>query len=123
MVEDFRRALARVQSDYGFYVECQTRPGAALAGYDLSEEERSTLLDPERLAEVLAAGSGAYKLPPITIKICGTHDWINRAATAEAMAADPRRAEEVAREVEAIGQARTREDRRSATLRLMELLG
>lgn len=80
MLDDFKRALARVQSDYDFYVECQASPATALTGYDLSPEERSTLLDPEQLAAALEKGIGVHKLPPITIKICGTHDWINRAA-------------------------------------------
>jgi hypothetical protein len=57
-LEDFRRALGRVQSDYGFYVECQANPAVALAGYDLSVDERSTLLDPEKLADVLKRGIG-----------------------------------------------------------------
>lgn len=121
MLDDFKRALARVQSDYDFYVECQASPATALTGYDLSPEERSTLLDPEQLAAALEKGIGVHKLPPITIKICGTHDWINRAALdAET---DPERASQVAVEVDAIGRARTREERAGATLRLMELLG
>jgi hypothetical protein len=36
VLEDFKRALARAQSDYGFYIDCQTNTAVALAGYDLS---------------------------------------------------------------------------------------
>ena len=123
MVEDFKRALARVQGDYEFYVECQANPAAALADYDLTPEERSTLLDPEKLAAALDKGVGVeVKLRPITVKISGSHDWINRAATADA-AADPARAAKVADEIDAIERARTREERAGAAQRLMELLG
>lgn len=119
MLDDFERALARVQGDYGFYIECQANPQAALAAYDLSDDERAKLLDPEQLAEVLKRGIGVHKLPPITIKICGTHDWINRAAVGASVA----NGVDVAREVEAVKRARTRTERHRATLRLMELIG
>ena len=121
-MEDFRRALGRVQSDYGFYVECQANPAVALAGYDLSVDERSTLLDPEKLADVLKRGIGVHKLPPLTIKICGTHDWVNRAVPADA-AIDADRDAKVALEVEAVRRARTPEERTGAALRLMDLIG
>ena len=122
MLEDFKRALARVQSDYEFYVECQESPGVALAGYELSEEERSTLLDPEKLATALDKGIGLAELrPSITVKISGSHDWINVAATD--VAADQAHAAKVATQIDSIEKARSREERAGATLRLMELLG
>lgn len=123
MLEDFKRALARVQSDFGFYVECQANPAVALAGYDLSADERRALTDPERLAEVFRPGAGVLNLrPSITIKISGSHDWVNRAATKTAMA-DVDGEAGVATEVEAIKRARTDEERTGAAFRLMELIG
>ena len=72
MLEDFKRALARVQSDYGFYIGCQTNPAVALAGYDLSADERSALTDPEKLADMLKRGDRrSAQLRPITVKISG----------------------------------------------------
>jgi hypothetical protein len=123
VLEDFKRALARVQSDYGFYIECQTSPAVALAGYDLSPDERSTLIDPEKLADVLKRGIGVHRLPPITIKICGTHDWINRAAALDGAMDDADRDAKVATEVDAIRRATTRDERTGAAVRLMELIG
>jgi hypothetical protein len=121
VLEDFKRALARSQSDYGFYIDCQTNPAVALAGYDLSSDERSALTDPAKLADVLRGGIGVSPLR-ITVTISGKHDWVNRAPrpkppkppTADAM---------VATEVEAIQQASTPEARTGAAVRLMELLG
>ena len=49
MLDSFKAALARVQSDYEFYIGCQTDPASTLAGYDLSPEERSALTDPDEL--------------------------------------------------------------------------
>ena len=123
MVKDFKGALARVQSDYGFYIDCQSNPALALAGYDLSPDERSALHDPEKLADVLKRGIGVNKLPPITIKICGTHDWVNRAAAMDAGAEDAARDAKVATEVEAIKRAGTGDERTHAVGRLMELIG
>jgi hypothetical protein len=123
MLEDFKRALARVQSDYGFYIDCQANPAAALAGYDISPDERSALIDPEKLADVFKRGIGVYKLPPITIKICGTHDWVNRAGQRNAAMEDTDRDARVANEVDAIRRASTREERTDAVVRLMELIG
>jgi hypothetical protein len=121
VLEDFKQALARVQSDYQFYIECQTRPAVALAGYDLSADERSTLSDPDKLAEVLKGGvvSG---LRGITVTISGKHDWINRAAAMSATDEADRGAK-VAREVEAIKGASTGEERTEAAFRLMEQIG
>jgi len=123
VLEDFKRALARVQSDYGFYIDCQMSPALALAGYDLSPDERSALSEPERLAEMLKRGIGVNRLRPITIKISGTHDWVNRAASAEAAIANAEHDAKVAVEVEAIGRAGTDAQRTEATVRLMELIG
>ena len=78
MLDDFKRALARVQSDFGFYIDCQTNPAVALAGYDLTPDERSALIDPGEARRVLKRGVGVVNMRPgITIKICGTHDWVN----------------------------------------------
>jgi hypothetical protein len=123
VLEDFKKALARVQSDYGFYIECQANPAVALAGYDLSDEERLAISDPEKLADILKRGIGVYRLPPITIKICGTHDWINRAAAMEAGQPDAERDAKVATEVGAIRRAGTDEERTGAVFRLMEAIG
>jgi hypothetical protein len=123
MLEDFKRALARVQSDYGFYIDCQARPAAALAGYDLNPDERAALIDPQKLADVLKGGIGINKLPPITIKICGTHDWVNRAVPVSAAAEDTGRGARIAREIDTIRRAGTGEERTEAVIRLMELLG
>ena len=57
MLDDFKRALARVQRDFGFYIGCQTEPAAALAGYDLSPAERRALTEPDTLSEMLRSGS------------------------------------------------------------------
>jgi len=50
VLNDFKRALGRVQSDYGFYIECQANPAVALADYDLTAEERLTKLPPNALS-------------------------------------------------------------------------
>jgi hypothetical protein len=122
-LEDFTRALARVQSDYGFYIDCQANPAVALAGYDLSADERSALIDPQKLAGVLRGGIGISRIRPITIKISGTHDWVNRASPKKTAMADVDLDAKVATEVEAIRQATTDEARTGAAVRLMELIG
>jgi hypothetical protein len=119
MANDFKAALARVQSDYSFYVQCQADPATALADYALTDEERAALTDPDLLAGALKRGSEAMRLPSITIKISGTHDWVNRAATHHEQQVD----DLVAREVEAIRAADSDEERTQSTLRLMQLLG
>jgi hypothetical protein len=116
--DDFKAALARVQSDYTFYIQCQADPVTALADYSLSPQERATLCDPQRLADSLKHGSG-LRLPTITIKISGTHDWINRAAPPPKDDID----ELIAREVESVKRADDDAERRASTLRLMQLLG
>ena len=126
MLEDFKKALARVQSDYGFYIGCQTNPTLALAGYDLSPDERSALSDPESLADMLKRGIGITQLRPITVKVSGKHDWINRAVPVNLEMAAIEKADrdaKVALQVESIKQARTNDERVRATVGLMELIG
>jgi hypothetical protein len=123
MVQDFKRALARVQSDYGFYIACQTNPAIALEGYSLSPDERSALSDPEKLADVLKRGVGISRLRPITVKISGKHDWVNRAIPVDAAVEQADRDAKVAREVGAVKRASTHEERTAATVRLMGLIG
>jgi hypothetical protein len=115
VVEDFKRALARVQTDYEFYIDCQTNPDEALAGYDLSPDERATLSDPKKLADMLIRG--------IRITISGTHDWVNRAAPKSKAMEKADRDAKVATEVQAIKQATTDDERTGAAIRLMELVG
>jgi hypothetical protein len=119
MIESFTAALARVQSDFDFYVACQTDADAALAEYDLSAEERAALTDPDVLADVLKKGLMPRNRPAITVKISGTHDWVNRTKK------PPRRLDQarIQREVQTIGEASTDDDRTQAALRLMELIG
>jgi hypothetical protein len=117
MAKDFKRALARVQGDYDFYVHCQVNPGEALEEYDLSPEERATLTDPEKLAEALKTGVG------VKITISGTHDWVNRAGRKTASIAEPDHDRKVADEVHAIRSATTDDERTEAAVRLMELIG
>jgi hypothetical protein len=124
LLEDFKRALARVQSDYGFYIGCQTNPAVALEGYSLSPDERLALTHPGKLADVLKEGIGVSKLRPITVKISGKHDWVNRAAVSMDSAVEQAdRDAKVALEVDAIKRAATGEERTEATVRLMGLIG
>jgi hypothetical protein len=120
VLDDFTRALARVQSDYDFYVECHANPADALAGYDLTEDERSTLTDPVKLADVLKGGVGANRLRPITVTVKGKHDWVNRLASPNRPEAT---AGAVAREVDAVRRAGTHDGRVQAAVRLMGLIG
>src|SRR5438034_8624441 len=115
MLEHFKRALARVQSDYGFYIDCQANPALALAGYDLSPDERSALTDPEKLAGLLRGGLG---ISPLRITISGTHDWVNRTRPRRKTTtmADVGRDAKVATEVEAIRKASTDEARTGAAV-------
>jgi hypothetical protein len=122
-LDDFKRALARVQRDFGFYIGCQTEPAAALAGYDLSPAERRALIEPDTLSEMLRGGIGVSGMrPSITVKISGSHDWVNRAMTTEpAVAAD--RDARLAAEVEAVRRAGSERERTAAVVRLLELIG
>jgi hypothetical protein len=119
MRDDFKTALSRVQSDYAFFIQCQSDPAKALADYSLSPEERATLRDPERLADALKRGRDPRLLPSITIKISGTHDWINRTPPKRKNEAD----ELIAREVESVKRAVNDDERGEAALRLIQLLG
>jgi hypothetical protein len=121
MLDDFKRALARVHADYAFYIACQADPAAALATYDLTDGERELLSNPERLADALNGASD--KLPSITITISGKHDWVNRTRTTKAGADLAANDAEVAARVAAIGQAGSSGERSEAVLRLMELIG
>ena len=140
MLDDLKRALARVQSDYAFYVDCQTNPALALAGYDLSADERSALTDPKKLADVLLNGGLGISRLGITVTIKGRHDWVNRSPRPKPKPPNPtmEQADDGAKgeffgrqiagaeggaQVEAIKRASTSDARTGATLRLMELLG
>ncbi len=114
MTTNFEAALARVQSDYDFYIGCQTDPESMLAEYELSGDERATLTNPDKLAEALKPRGWR-----ITIKISGTHDWVNRASPKKP---NPTQ-QHIRREVEAIEQARTEHERTEAAVRLMDLIG
>lgn len=119
MRDDFKAALDRVQSDYTFFIQCQSDPATAFADYSLSPGERAVLSDPERLADALKRGNDPRLLPSITIKISGSHDWINPTTK-------PKREETeelVAREVESVEHAHSDDERSDATLRLIQLLG
>jgi hypothetical protein len=119
VLEDFKRALARVQSDFNFYIGCQMNPAVALEGYSLSADELATLTSPQQLSEVLAPGLGISQLK---ITISGTHDWVNRAR----MEALPDKADQdskIVLEVDAIKRAGTDGERTRAAVRLMELIG
>ena len=119
MLESFKAALARAQSDYDFYIGCQTDPESTLADYDLSHDERAALTNPDRLAEVLKRGIEPRNAPSITVKISGTHDWVNRTKK------PPKKTNQAAirRQVEEIEQAKTKDERTKAAVSLMELIG
>jgi hypothetical protein len=116
MLDDFKRALARVQSDYGFYINCQTNSAVALAGYDLTADEQSALTNAEKLSDVFREAATPLKL---VITFAGRHDWVNRAAQRDKVTLDSR----VASEVEAIRHAGNGKERSDAAVRLMELIG
>jgi len=120
VLEDFKRALGRVQTDYEFYIQCQSDPAVALAGYDLSRDERSALSDPAKLAEVFERGIGIDQLR-FTITISGRHDWVNRAPRRRRVAGDDDATIEKA--VAAVKQANADDERAEAVLRLMEQIG
>jgi hypothetical protein len=122
MLEDFKRALARVQSDYGFYIACQTNPVVALEGYALSPDERTALSDPEKLTDLFRRGPEMSPLR-LTVTISGKHDWVNRTRPKKTTMAQVDLDARVATEVETIKHARTGDQRSPAVLRLMELIG
>jgi hypothetical protein len=113
MRDHFKAALARVQSDYAFYIQCESDPATALSDYSLSAEECAMFSDPERLADALKRASD------ISITISGTHDWVNRAAPEKEKEGD----DLIAREVESVKRADNNDERGESTLRLVQLLG
>jgi hypothetical protein len=126
MIEDFVRVLTRVQNDYGFYIDCQTNPAGALRDYALDTKEYEALLDPEKLRAMLEDSALENKPVKLIITFKGKHDWVNRAkpttlppnsntSVAEYQA-------QVSREVEAIRQAYTHEERAAAALRLLTVI-
>jgi hypothetical protein len=123
MLRDFARILARVQSDFGFYIGCQTEPAATLAGYALSPGERETLLDPAKLSAALGETARGNGVSGLIITFSGKHDWVNR--TRKLRKRDSVEAEhrdQLSREIEAIRQADTHEGRATATERLLVLI-
>ena len=112
MRDNVKRVLARVQSDYDFYVMCQADPGTALAEYGLTADEVAAVTDPDRLADLLRSPRA------LKITISGTHDWVNRTAPPRQEDSADRLAEE-ARSVLAAGN----EQRDEATLRLIPAAG
>jgi len=120
MLEDFKRALTRVQGDYQFYVDCQANPVAALASYDLTADELSVLSNPRKLAAVLHRGIGVDQFRfSFIITISGTHDWVNRVAPDD----KPTDKATIATDIEAIKQAPAGDERTQAVLRLIEQIG
>jgi hypothetical protein len=119
MLDSFKAALARIQSDYDFYIGCQTDPASTLAGYDLSPDERSALTDPAHLASVLKEDLRPSNRPSITIKISGRHDWVNRTPKKK----EQRGQEHVVHEIAAIKAASSDEERTHAVLKLIERIG
>ena len=117
MLESFKAALARIQADYGFYIACQTDPASMLAEYDLTPEERSALIDPDQLAEILKDELIPGNVRAVRITISGTHDWVNRVRRRQA------RQEPVVQEVAAIRAANSDTERAQAALRLIERIG
>ncbi len=114
-MSDFTAVLNRVQGDYPFYVRLQADPASALAEYELSAHERAALTDPKLLADALE-----HKLPwHITIKISGTHDWVNRTKSKQK---DSAQTQLIEREAQLVRRAENATDRRASALRLIQLL-
>jgi hypothetical protein len=119
-MNDFKAALARIQSDYDFYIGCQTDPDATLAGYALAPEERRVLTDPDELARVLKEDLRPRNIPSITVKISGRHDWVNRTPKKKKAQSTQ---EHVTQEVASVKAARSDRARTEAALRLIERIG
>lgn len=122
MLQDFMRVLARVHSDFGFYVGCQASPEATLGEYSLDVAEREAIARPEKMAELLGERGGLFALPRITITISGKHDWVNRAQMSADEVNPSERERGIGAQVQAIRDAGSREERREAAVRLMGLL-
>jgi hypothetical protein len=124
MTEDFIRVLARVQSDYGFFIGCQTNPAVALRDFALNSDEYETLVDPQKLRAMLDDGALENKPKRLIITFKGKHDWINK--TKPKTSTTNRDAVEhqaqVSHEIEAIRQARTPEERAAAAVRLLTVI-
>ena len=126
MIEDVVRVLARVQSDFGFYIGCQTNPALTLRDYVLDTKEYEALLDPEKLRAMLEDSALENKPMKIIITFKGKHDWVNRAKPTTLPPSTNMTAAEchaqVSHEVEAIRQACTHEERAAAALRLLTVI-
>lgn len=123
MIADFIRVLARAQSDYDFYIGCQTKPAVALRDYALTTDEYEALLDPEKLRAMLDDSALENKPTPLVITFSGRHDWVNR--TKPARPTNTNMAEhdaQVSHEIKAIRQAGTHEERTAAALRLLTVI-
>jgi hypothetical protein len=124
--EELKRALARVQIDYGFFIEVQTNPEAALAEFNLNAAERSTLIDPDKLTDMIMRGNGEVTpQAAISVTISGTHDWVN-VATPQPDEKGLNTAEHhalIAAQIEAVKRAGTDDERATAVARLVELVG
>jgi hypothetical protein len=123
VLADFKQVLARIQSDYGFYVDCQTNPAVALAGYDLTPDERSALSDPVKLGDLLRGA--AVNPVRLTVTISGKHDWVNRTRPKKkpSAMADVGSGARISTEVEAVRTASTDAERTAAAVRLIEQIG
>ena len=80
MLEDFKRALARVQSDYGFYIELPDQSRRGARGLRPERGRAVGVERPRELADVLKGGIGITQLGRSRSRSPGTHDWVNRAA-------------------------------------------
>jgi hypothetical protein len=119
MPNDFKRALARVQSDFAFFVDCQVNPTVALAGFDLTAEERLALTDAEKLADVLTKG-----MSKLVVTFKGKHDWVNRSQPkhmADGRAEADRRARLIGA-ARAVKRANGDDERMQAAVAMMELM-
>jgi hypothetical protein len=126
MINDFIRVLARVQSDYDFYIGCQTNPAAVLRDYALDTKEYEALIDPEKLRVMLEDSALENKPIKLIITFKGKHDWVNRAKpTTQPPTTNTNAAAYqalVSHEVEAIRQAYTHEERAAAAVRLLTVI-
>jgi hypothetical protein len=125
MIEDFIRVLARVQSDYGFYIGCQTDPAVALRDYALDAKEYEALVDPEKLRAMLEDSALENKPIKLIITFKGKHDWVNRTKPTTLPTHNTDAAEyqaQISREVDALRQAYTHEERAAAALRLLTVI-
>lgn len=126
MIEDFIRVLARVQSDYGFYIGCQTNPAVALRDYVLNTDEYEALLDPQKLRAMLDDSALENKPKKLVITFSGRHDWINRTkpktTKSSTITDEAGHHAQVSHEIEAIRQAHTHEERAAAAVRLLTVI-